>query len=99
MTKENKTVDTKTSGEPTLEQKQTMLKTQINNIDIVGRILVEEGAIIEQFIKSKQIIGREDQESFKRKLENVAVALGVAAQYFEGKVTGLENELKSITKK
>ena len=97
MTKD--TTVAKTAGEPTLEQKQLMLKTQINNIDIVGKILVEEGTIIGEFIKSKQIIGQEDQEAFKRKLENVAVALGVAAQYFEGKVNGLENELKSITKK
>lgn len=92
-------VDNKTTGEPTQDQKVTMLKSQINNIDIVGKILIEESKIIEEFMKSKQVIIRDDQVEFNKKLANITVALGVAAQYFEGKVTGLENELKKITDK
>ena len=92
-------VDNKTTGEPTLEQKQTMLKNQINNIDIVGKILVEESKIIEEFMKSKQLVVGPDHEDLKKKLANIAVALGVSAKYFEGKITGLENELKKISNK
>ncbi len=92
-------VDNKTTGEPTQDQKVTMLKAQINNIDIVGKILVEEGKIIEEFMKSKQLVVGADHEDMKKKLANIAVALGVSAKYFEGKVTGLENELKKITDK
>ena len=93
------TVDNKTTGEPTQEQKITMLKNQVNNIDIVGRILVEEGKIIEEFMKSNQIVVGQNHEEMKKKLSNIAVALGVAAKYFEGKITGLENEIKKLTDK
>ncbi len=87
-----------TAGEPK-PSKEQILKVTINNINIVGKILVEEGKIIEEFLKGKQIIGQENQESFKRNLENVAVALGVSAKYFESKIQGLENELKNLTDK
>ena len=93
------TVDNKTTGEPTQEQKVTMLKNQVNNIDIVGKILVEEGKIIEQFMKSNQLVVGQDHEEMKKKLANIAVALGVSAKYFEGKITGLENEIKKLTDK
>ena len=99
MTKENKTVDIKTTGESVQDQKVTMLQNQINNIDIVGKILVEEGSIIEQFMKSNQLVVGQDHEEMKKKLANIAVALGVSAKYFEGKITGLENEIKKITDK
>ena len=88
-----------TTGELTQGQKETILKNQINNIDIVGKILVEEGKIIEEFMKSKQLVVGADHEEMKKKLSNIAVALGVSAKYFEGKITGLENELKKITNK
>jgi polyhydroxyalkanoate synthesis regulator phasin len=92
-------VDKKTTGEPTQDQKITMLKNQVNNIDIVGKILVEEGKIIEEFMKSNQIVAGQNHEEMKKKLANIAVALGVAAKYFEGKITGLENEIKKLTDK
>lgn len=88
----------KTTGEPS-PNREEIIKKQINNIDIVGKILVEESGIIKQFMESKTIIENPNSEDFKKNLKNIAVALGVAAQYFEGKVKGLENELKKITDK
>tara|TARA_R110002012_G_scaffold202730_1_gene371913 strand:- start:392 stop:667 length:276 start_codon:yes stop_codon:yes gene_type:complete len=89
-------VDKKTTGEPTQE---TMLKAQINNIDIVGKILTEEANTIHEFMKSKKIIVSAGQSDYKKKLTNIVIALGVCTQYFDDKSKGLEDELKKINKK
>jgi hypothetical protein len=50
-------------------------------------------------MKSNQLVVGQDHEEMKKKLANIAVALGVSAKYFEGKITGLENEIKKLTDK
>ncbi len=89
---ENETDKTK------LEKQQYSLKAQINNIDIVGKILVEEANTIHEFMNSKKIIVTQSQKDYKKDLSNIIIALGVCTRYFETKSKGLEDELKKITK-
>ena len=75
-------------------EKAERLKVQINNLDIVGKILVEEATIIKEFMDSKKVIETPEVEAQKKQLQNLQVALGVCASYFSSKVEGLEKELK-----
>ena len=83
MTKENR------------DEKIKRLKAQINNINIVGKILAEEASIIKGYLETNKIIGNEDQQAQIKDLRNIVVALGVSVQYFEGKITGMEKVLKA----
>ena len=76
-------------------EKEERLKAQINNLNIVGKILVEEANLINEFIKSKKVIENKDVEAQKAQLNNLVVALGVCASYFDSKVKGFEKELKN----
>jgi hypothetical protein len=87
------TIDNKTT-----EEQQHSFKAQINNINIVGKVLVEEANTIHEFMQSKTIIISQDQKDYKKDLSNIIIALGVCAGYFETKSKGLEDELKKITK-
>lgn len=75
-------------------EKENRIKTQINNLDIVGKILVEEAGIIKEFLDTKKIVEGPAQEAYKKQMNNLIVALGVCASYFSSKVEGLSNELK-----
>ena len=86
------------TAETKLEKQQHSFKAQINNINIVGKILVEEANTIHEFMKSKTIIVTQSQKDYKKDLNNIIIALGVCAGYFENKSKGLEDELKKITK-
>ena len=101
MTKYSETtaVPTEASKKETKEKEETIkrLKVQINNINIVGKIITEEANIINEFIKNKKIIVSEQQQDRKKQLQNIVVALGVAASYFTGKVDGLEKQVKKLT--
>ena len=79
-------------------EKAERLKVQINNLDIVGKILVEEANLIKEFIDSKKVIENKDVEAQKAQLNNLVVALGVVASYFSSKVEGFEKELKENEK-
>lgn len=80
-------------------EKEERIKAQINNLNIVGKILVEEAGIIKEFMDSKKIIENTDVEVQKKQLNNLVVALGVCASYFTSKVEGLEKELKTDEQK
>ena len=92
-------VDKKTTGESDQDLKLTLLNNQVNNIDNVGKILTEEANIIHSYMRDKNIIISKDQSDYKKQLTNIVIALGVCAKYFEGKITGLENEIKKLTDK
>lgn len=79
-------------------EKEKRIKVQMNNLDIVGKILVEEANIIKEFMDSKKVIENTDVEAQKAQLKNLIVALGVCASYFSSKVEGLEKELKKDEK-
>ena len=80
----------------TREDKITICKNQINNIDVIGKVLTQESNLIDQFNKKNNIVSDKSWFERKAKLDSVQSALNLCIKHFIGRQDEIIKQLKLL---
>ena len=77
----------------------TIIKNQINNIDIIGKVLTQESNLIASYLKKNTIVKHPNWFREKSQLEYIQTALNTVITHFQGRVEKIEEQLPKIKEK
>ena len=77
----------------------TIIKNQINNIDIIGKVLTQESNLIASYLKKNTIVKHSNWFREKSQLEYIQTALNTVITHFQGRVEKIEEQLPKIKEK
>ena len=80
----------------TREDKLKMLKNQVNNIDVIGKVLTQESNLIEDFKKKNNLVTHKSWFTQRAHLDQVQTAINLTIKHFQGRVEAVEGQIKLL---